>query len=114
MIFSYLEEFDISLHGAADGVEALKFIWSKMPDIVIADINMPGIDGIKFCQALREKPGGKDAEVIFLSGSQSAQHVAAGINLGARYFLAKPVNKAELIEKLAPIIARKRADPPAK
>ena len=106
-IVGYLTETGAAVHAAEDGMQALKFLFSKVPDIVIADINMPGIDGLKFTQALREKPNGKNTDVVFLTASHDARDVASGVNLGAKHFLSKPISKADLLKKVMPLLEKK-------
>lgn len=69
------------------------------PNLVVCDVAMPGVDGIQFIKNLRAIPKLAATPVIFLTAKTMPMDVVAGINAGARFYLAKPFNPSALLEK---------------
>ncbi len=95
---------DIGVIGeAGDGVEALKQVDSLHPDIVALDIDMPGMDGIKTCQALlsREKP----PRVLALTGHDKDAYIREMTRLGVHGYLLKSAGPDELVKAVRDIYA---------
>jgi DNA-binding response OmpR family regulator len=69
------------------------------PSLVVCDVAMPAVDGIQFIKGLRAIPTLASTPVIFLTAKTMPMDVIAGINAGARYYLTKPFNPADLLEK---------------
>lgn len=81
---------------AGDGVEGQSLIREKKPDIVITDIKMPNMDGLKMIAGLRsEFP---DMQVTVLTGFRDFEYAQQAVNLGVARFLLKPSKMAELVE----------------
>ena len=102
-----LADAGFSVDTARDGREALFQIDVSEPDVVVADIEMPGMDGYELCRRLRAS--GRDAiPFVFLSGLGSTESRLEGLQAGADDFLVKPVAGEELILKLARQVERVR------
>jgi two-component system, response regulator YesN len=80
---------------ARDGEEALDITARLLPDIVITDIRMPGIDGLEYIRRLRE--GNNRTKVIIISGYSDFEYARMAIKLGAFDYLLKPVEDEEII-----------------
>lgn len=74
---------------ATDGTEALKLLHREKPDLVILDLKMEGMDGIRFLQIVRTKEEWKDIKVIVLSGRMTPQEAEKVAALGAEDILPK-------------------------
>ena len=86
---------------AYSGEEALDLIRAEMPDVVLLDLKMPGIDGIETLGRLRAMPGGAGVPVIVVTATDEddlEQRVAAA---GANGILRKPVDVADLTNRIA-------------
>lgn len=83
---------------AQDGYEALAAVEKNMPDIMILDIMMPGIDGFAVCKALRSNEKAADLPIIMLSARADRESVNKGFSVGATEYLTKPVKPDELTE----------------
>ena len=94
---------------ASSGLEALELCLQSPPDIVISDIVMPGIDGLTFIKYMKEKY--PDMQFIILTGHRNFDYAKDAVNLGAAYFMLKPVNYQELKQALK-ALADKIADSP--
>lgn len=83
-----------------NSAQALKAIPTFRPDVILLDVRMPDIDGYETCQQLKRNPQTKEIPVIFLSGLTSGDEIAAGFEAGGVDYVAKPINKAELLARL--------------
>lgn len=91
------EQYGLRVVGkASDGLQAHDMIMALKPDIVLADIKMPGMDGITLLRRLREN--GMEPVFIFFSGYDSFQYAKDAINLGAMGYISKPVDERELLK----------------
>jgi len=82
---------------AADGYEAGKMIRMFAPDVVILDLVMPGIDGIKVCQDIRSAYKTAEIKIIVVTGFPDEEMFQKALNAGADVCLAKPVDVERLI-----------------
>lgn len=84
---------------ANNGEEAVTLAKDDRPDLIIMDIQMPGMGGGEAAAVLGEDPDTQHIPIIFLTGLFSEEEVEARAhNLGGCYFMAKPVKKDELFE----------------
>jgi DNA-binding response OmpR family regulator len=111
---------DFKLASASNGEEGLKLAHKRIPDLVILDIVMPGIDGFAVCRQMRADPQLKDVPVLFLTAKIKDEDRIAGFIAGADDFLIKPFNVDELILRVRAILRRtarqsslERPNPPA-
>jgi DNA-binding response OmpR family regulator len=97
-------EYDVRT--ANDGLEGLLAIEQGFkPDLVIADIMMPRLDGMAFVKALRSHRDTAKLPVMFLTAKSAPREVIDGINLGAKYYLTKPFKVDELLQKVHRLLA---------
>ena len=81
---------------AADGATALKLAREKPPDVVLLDVQMPGMDGFEVCRQLKAEPDLLLVPVVFLTGHGSRRARLEGLEAGATDFLNKPCDLVEL------------------
>lgn len=91
---------DYNLRHFSSGRPALDFLAEELPDLVLLDVDMPGMSGYEVCRALRENSSTKDLPVIFLSGMVSEDERLAGYEAGGNDYLSKPVSADELRSKI--------------
>jgi signal transduction histidine kinase len=94
---------------AADGASALSLMVDRMPDVIVADIVMPGMDGYQLLAAVRQMPQGSAVPFIFLSARGERDQVREGMDSGADDYVTKPFRSAELLQAISSRIARHRA-----
>jgi DNA-binding response OmpR family regulator len=92
---------------ARDGVDGLAFIESERPDLVVSDVNMPGIDGFSLCRRLRE--AGNLVPLILLTSRDHEVDEALGLELGADDYVAKPFSTRVLLARVQALIRREGA-----
>ena len=81
-----------------DGILALKWLESTIPDLIISDIQMSNMDGFEFLTKLRQRGFTKHTPVIMLSGRSESKERIKCYQLGAQDYLTKPFNPEELDE----------------
>lgn len=90
--------YDISV--AVDGEKGLKISEMLLPDIILLDVMMPGMDGYEVCKKLKENPNTKDIPVIFLTAKVASEDIVKGFELGAVDYVTKPFNHLELLARV--------------
>lgn len=98
------EEFKITV--ANSGIEGLKIARKIIPDIVILDVVMPGMDGYTVCREMRADPALQDVPILFLTAKIKDEDKIAGFNAGGDDYLSKPFNIDELILRVRAILRR--------
>jgi two-component system, chemotaxis family, chemotaxis protein CheY len=82
---------------AADGLDGLEKLYADSSvDLVISDVNMPGMDGFTFLRILREQEEYRNLPVIILSTESKDEDIRQGMGLGANLYLVKPANPDSL------------------
>jgi CheY-like chemotaxis protein len=82
----------------SNGLDALVWLESNLPDLIICDIQMPRMDGYQFLENIRQRGFTKHTPVIMLSGTESSKDRIRCYQLGSQDFLVKPFNPEELGE----------------
>jgi CheY-like chemotaxis protein len=96
LIKVYLIAKDVELLEAPDGAEALRMIRASPPDLVLADLRMPRLDGFGLCQALSADPKLRKVPVLILTSHRDAGAEARLRAAGARQVLQKPIQPQPL------------------
>jgi len=89
------EGYTVSL--ARDGLEALRVMENERPDLIVADIMMPCMDGYAFYEAVRARPEWTPIPFIFLTARAGQEDVLKGMELGAEDYQTKPFDPRELL-----------------
>lgn len=101
-------EFHVNM--ANSGVAGLKAAHRKVPDLVILDVIMPGMDGFTVCKEMREDPILKEVPILFLTAKIKPEDAILGLSLGADDYLRKPFNVDELLLRVTAILRRTKND----
>ncbi len=92
----------------SDGKEALEWLHQGfIPDLIIADINMPNMDGLAFVENIRSSGYFKDIPIIMLSSSETSAEKIKFLRLGANDYVVKPFNPEELSVRIELLLDRK-------
>jgi DNA-binding response OmpR family regulator len=96
------EGFDVEL--AADGPAALAAVEARRPDLIVLDVNLPGIDGFEVCRQLRRR---SDVPVIMLTARDDVDDRVTGLDAGADDYLPKPFKFKELMARVRAVMRRR-------
>lgn len=99
-----LRPFGWKLLEAGDAKEALALCQRELPDVVVSDVNMPGMTGIELCQRLKTLPKCAGIPVVLLTGEKDAATREAGLAAGAAAYLKKPIDADELERTLKRLV----------
>ena len=89
---------------ASDGAEALKMALAGQYDLVLADVNMPNMDGITLVRELRGKPNYKFVPLLILTTEATTERKMQGKNAGATGWLVKPFNPDRLLATIQKVL----------
>ena len=87
--------------------DAFKYLASSLPDLIILDIMLPGMDGVSALRQLRSSERLKKIPIAMLTALAQGRVVQEGINLGVKDFIRKPFHPAELVERVGKIFTVK-------
>ncbi len=94
---------------AESGEEALQKIANKEPDLVLLDVQMPGMSGYDVCVKLRTQSSTRDLPIIFVSALDSPEERLAGFEAGANDYLIKPIDAEKLYAKVATVLEQAKS-----
>jgi two-component system response regulator MprA len=97
-----------SVDVALRGNEALSKALEHPPDLVILDLNLPGVDGIEVCRRLRA--GGNQVPILMLTAKDAIADRVAGLDTGADDYLVKPVALDELMARVRALLRRRNPE----
>jgi len=90
----------------ANGRDLLSFTQSVLPDLLILDIMLPGIDGLEICKMLKGSPRTSHTPIIMLTAKGTEADVVVGLELGADDYVVKPFSPRELTARVKSILRR--------
>ncbi len=88
----------------ADGVEALDLAAGFMPDLVVLDLGLPGLDGVEVCRQLRSEG---DVPILILTARAETEDRVEGLDSGADDYLVKPFERQELLARIRALLRRR-------
>ena len=106
VISVYLEKAGFDVMTARDGDEAMLRIAETIPDLIVSDIMMPGIDGFAFAASVRSNPRTDLIPIIFLTAKERREDRIKGFRAGVDAYLVKPFEPDELVAVIENILDR--------
>ena len=104
LIVSLLKKNGLKVSEAEDGIEALMKLGSATYSLILSDMNMPNLDGMKLLELMNQK--GISTPVVFLTGSNNPNIESKALEMGALDFLRKPISKKALLLRLNRILPK--------
>ncbi len=101
----YLEKNGYRVASAGDGKTALAAFRHQKPDLVVLDLNLPGMDGLDVCRAIRRE---SDVPIIMLTARVEEVDRLIGLELGADDYITKPFSPRELVARVKAVLRRVR------
>ena len=100
LVEAFLSDLDCRLQSAEDGPSALAAIDKETPDLVLLDVQMPGMDGYEVCRRIKAGPRGRLLPVVMLTALDNANDRVLALEAGADDFMSKPVDRIELVARV--------------
>ena len=104
IVFALSRIRELSVTEADDGVDALRQIASKKFDIIITDINMPILDGLKLVKRLRNDEAYKEVPIIIITTEGAEEDRQRALALGANAYITKPIQAPQVIAKVQELL----------
>lgn len=95
-----LDESGYTVLVANSGAAALERVGQLIPDVILLDAVMPGMDGFEVCRRLRANPLLRQLPIIFMTGLTNSEHVVAAFTAGGTDYVAKPVRQSEVLARI--------------
>jgi two-component system chemotaxis response regulator CheY len=108
LAFSLRRLKDCRIIEAVDGVDALKKLTTEQVDLVITDINMPMMDGLKLITVIRGDARMKSLPIIIVTTEGAEEDRKRGLALGADAYIPKPIQPSDLLKAVASLLERAR------
>ncbi len=101
-----LEKDGYCVHTASNGEDGLVLAQQFHPSLVILDIMLPGMSGLKICSKLRENPATRSLPIIFLTAKGEESDLIIGFEMGADDYISKPFSPKELVARVKAVLRR--------
>lgn len=85
---------------ATSGQQAIDMVWKKLPDVILLDVMMPGMDGFEVCKRLKGSETTRLVPIIIVTALQEREDRIRGIQAGCDDFISKPIDRLELIARV--------------
>jgi two-component system response regulator MprA len=89
---------------AEDGMSAVDYLAERRPDLVVLDLALPRVDGLRVCEIVREQPSTSDVPVLVVSAMASASVVQAAYRAGANAYLDKPFDLSDFLSNVQSLL----------
>ena len=100
LVEAFLSDLDCRIQAAEDGPAALAAIERETPDLVLLDVQMPGMDGYEVCRLIKAGPRGRLLPVVMLTALDNSNDRVRALEAGADDFMSKPVDRVELVARV--------------
>jgi two-component system phosphate regulon response regulator PhoB len=101
-----LEKEGYEFIGETDGEEGLSLVRRELPDLVLLDVMLPGIDGLEICRRLKYEAATREIPVIMVTAKSEESDVVLGLEVGADDYLTKPFGPRELVARVRAVLRR--------
>ncbi len=104
-----LEQSGYQVASCGDGPSALAAVGRSAPDLLLLDLNMPGMSGLDVCRAVRRDPATATVPVIMLTARTQEADVEASFSAGADDYIPKPFSPREVVSRVEAVLARTKS-----
>lgn len=103
-----LKDGGYKVHDVGSVEQALEFVRRRLPDLIVSDVQLPGLSGVKFCQILKGEPRTAHVPIILLTVLGKEMDKVQGLKTGADDYLTKPYSARELLARVEAVLRRVR------
>lgn len=100
------KEFDYEVVSKANGIEALEYAKEHVPQLIILDLMLPGMNGFEILKKVRENPIFKDTKVVLVSAKSRSEDIERGFNLTADEYITKPFQPKEFAARIRKLLTK--------
>lgn len=104
LVFALARVRNLRVVEADDGVDGLRKLAAHRFDVIITDINMPVMDGLKLVRRVRSDPNHKDTPIIIITTEGSQEDRQRALQLGANAYITKPIQAPQVIAKVRELL----------
>lgn len=108
LIRHHLTKEGFAVATATNGLEAVKAIQRKPPELILLDLMLPGLDGLEVCRQLKKDPKTAGVPILMVTAKDEESDVVTGLELGADDYIVKPFRMKELIARVRAALRRQR------
>ena len=107
-----LEKPGFQVQGANTGEEGLEWMQAQVPDLLVLDLMLPGMDGLEVCRRMKQTPVLRTVPIVILTARGEEADVVAGLELGADDYITKPFSPRVLTARVQAVLRRARTSVP--
>ncbi|MBX3204067.1 MAG: response regulator [Labilithrix sp.] len=111
LVFALSRVKQIKVTEADDGVDGLKKLAAGKFDIILTDINMPIMDGLKLVKRVRTDPVHKDVPIVIITTESAEEDRQRALSLGANAYITKPIQAPQVIAKVRELLGIESSPP---
>ena len=111
LVFALSRVKQIKVTEADDGVDGLKKLAAGRFDIILTDINMPIMDGLKLVKRVRTDPVHKDVPIVIITTESAEEDRQRALSLGANAYITKPIQAPQVIAKVRELLGIESSPP---
>src|SRR5450432_2147300 len=100
LVTSLLADEPVTISSAYDGQSGIVLAASLRPDLILLDVDMPGMDGFETCRRLKADPATATLPIIFITVHGTTTELVRGLNLGANDYVTKPLKLSEMLSRV--------------
>ena len=108
LIRHHLTKEGFAVSTATNGMEAVKAIQRKAPDLILLDLMLPGLEGLEVCRMLKKNDKTDGIPILMVTAKDEESDVVAGLELGADDYIVKPFRMKELVARVRTALRRQR------
>lgn len=101
-----LKKENFTVHKAYDGLSGIRVAKETIPDLILLDLMLPGMDGIELCKTLKKNESTKKIPIIMLTAKKQEVDKIVGLEVGADDYIVKPFGMRELIARIKTVLRR--------
>ena len=101
-----LQNEGFEVKGVRTGEEALEVVENHLPDLILLDLMLPGLDGLRVCHSLKVNPRTKNIPIVMITAKSEESDVVRGLNMGADDYITKPFSPKVLVARVFAVLRR--------